>query len=614
MVLMTLREAQFEDLLTAYGVERGSSENVDVGVSAAYLHGGDRVDFEPAGVTVIAGANNCGKSTMLRELSALLLGQDGNPRMIVGSVERVMEGEAADFGDWLFQHAQFHFNADLPENSSFQRFEHGIPVRGFLVPDYGGGAYFQKESLAGFFVRHLPAGMREIHTCPQKGTVLMPATEPLQLLSEKKELMDELNAITYKILKKRLHLDDLNPQLMLRVGTPTLPRPLGQYEDRVPYQLNVESLPLLSEQGDGMKSLLNILIPLVTATYPILIIDEPEAFLHPPQAFALGQVLGKTAADKGTQLILATHDRNILAGLVNAETPLSVVRLVKQQDKPTRAHQLRSQDLRDIMRDPILKYSHVLDGLFHEVAILAEAERDCRFYEAALDEDENAGSTADHTPSPLPATEVLFIPTGGTSNMPRLAKVLKSLNVPVVACPDLDVLDKKTVLRNIVEAVGGEWAPLEEDWAAVVGPLNATAPPEHAVAVGARMTKAFETLVRLDPFRLFDGEARKLINEAMKVQSRPWDEVKHHGVSELQRVNNENPHAVLRLINALASQGVVVVQAGELESFGHDLGAYKGKTWLPAALAANLQSRQDVQAHIKRLLDAAVPLTSWAGN
>ncbi|MCF3139699.1 ATP-binding protein [Paenarthrobacter sp. AR 02] len=609
---MTVREAQLDDLLSAYGVKRGSAQNVNIGVTATYLQSGDRIEFEPAGVTVIAGANNCGKSTMLRELNLLLLGHDGNPRLIVGSVERLFEGEPVDFADWLIKHAQFNIDRNQPENASFLRFEHGIPVKGFLIPDHGGyGASFRMESLFGVFVRHLPAGQRDIHPGRQKETVLAPATEPLQLLSESKTLMDELNAITFKILKKRLHLDDLNPTLVLRVGTPTVERPQGKYEDPVSYQLDVESLPLLSDQGDGMKSLLNILIPLVTATYPILIIDEPEAFLHPPQAFALGQVLGRIAAEKRLQLILATHDRNIMAGLVNAEAPLSVVRLVKQQDKPTRAHQLKSQDLRAIMKDPILKYSHVLDGLFHEVVILAEAERDCRFYEAALDEYENASSTTPQVPSPMPATEVLFIPTGGTSNMPRLAKALRSLNVPVVACADLDVLDKKTVLKNIVEGVGGQWAGLEEDWNAVVAPLNAAAPLEHAVTVGSRVQAVFESLVSQDAFAIFDGDARKLVNDAMKAQSRPWDEVKHHGISELQRVNVENPRAVHRLVAGLADQGVVVVEAGELESFGHDLGAYKGKTWLPAALAANLQSRPDVQAHVKRLLGAAVPLTSW---
>ncbi|MDJ0358347.1 hypothetical protein [Paenarthrobacter sp. PH39-S1] len=65
-------------------------------------------------------------------------------------------------------------------------------------------------------------------------------------------------------------MDDLNQQYMLRAGTPKLPRPKRQYEDATDDQLEVETLPLLSDQGDGMRSLINVLIPLLTATYPIL--------------------------------------------------------------------------------------------------------------------------------------------------------------------------------------------------------------------------------------------------------------------------------------------------------------------------------------------------------
>ncbi|WP_026265955.1 AAA family ATPase [Arthrobacter sp. 162MFSha1.1] len=292
---MTLRETQLDDLLRTHGVERGNAENVKVGVKAAYMQSGDRVEFEPAGVTVIAGANNCGKSTMLRELNEQLLG-GGNLRRIVGGLERTMEGDVADFGDWLIKHAQFFLDVNQPQGAQFQRFGQSVLVSGFLFPNPAtyGQTEFNKESLSGFFVKYLPAGQRDIHPAQQKGTVLMPSTEPLQLLSERKDLMDELNAITFKILKKRLHLDDLNPQLFLRVGRPTVPRPERQYEDPTAYQLDVESLPLLSEQGDGMRSLLNILIPLVTATYPVLIIDEPEAFLHPPQAFAWAKCWGRS--------------------------------------------------------------------------------------------------------------------------------------------------------------------------------------------------------------------------------------------------------------------------------------------------------------------------------
>lgn len=417
--------------------------------------------------------------------------------------------------------------------------------------------------------------------------------------------MAELNRLTRKILGVTLSLDDLNSELFLRVGAPTAPYP-SHYEDPSDYQMEMNELPMLASQGDGMKSLLGILIPLITATYPILIIDEPEAFLHPPQAFALGQELGQMASERQVQIILATHDRNILAGLLNSSSPLSVVRLVRNETS-TVAHQLKSQDLKDIWDDPVLKYSNILDGLFHELAVLAENERDCRFYEAALDA---------RTPSPelneteiqlLPPTDVLFLPTSGTGGMPKAAKALRALKVPVIACPDLDVLDNEIVLGNIVESLGGTWEGLHDDWATVTAKLNHGEVSQLAAEVNRNVKAAFDRILASNPMAIYDGAIRRTIKDALGLTLRPWDEAKNHGVEGLMRVCDD-PEAVKRLLNGLVERQVVVVNEGQLESFGHSLGVKKGKEWLPAALRENLQASPKVQDHISRILEAAEPM------
>ena len=63
--------------------------------------------------------------------------------------------------------------------------------------------------------------------------------------------------------------------------------------DRVsdPYVQAVRMNPLLDKQGDGMKSYAGILFEAVVANLDITLIDEPEAFLHPPQMRRLGDDL-----------------------------------------------------------------------------------------------------------------------------------------------------------------------------------------------------------------------------------------------------------------------------------------------------------------------------------
>ncbi|MFJ4268400.1 ATP-dependent nuclease [Paenarthrobacter nicotinovorans] len=602
---MESAQLRVDALLETLNVARGCADEVRVGIRAFTLKSGDRVEMDAPGVTVIAGANNCGKSSLLSELSTELVSPGQGQNKIVGTVERLRKGSRNDVADWLAKHARVMGEAG--PNPSFERLGVSVPVR--LFQSQYGQTGDWRDFISHFFVRYLAAGDRETRNSTRKEPVTAPPRDPLQSLGDSKELMDELNAITYKILKQRLVLDDLNYTTLLRVGSMTVPYP-ARYEDPTDYQAEMESLPPLSAQGDGMRSLLNILIPLVTATYPVLIIDEPEAFLHPPQAFALGQELGRIASAKKVQVILATHDRHLLAGLVNADAPLSVVRLVRSADNTSNAYQLRSEDLRAIMKDPVLKYSHVLDGLFHEVVVLAEAERDCRFYEAALDAYEGPAAATEEAGLPIPVTEVLFIPTSGTSTMPRVARALRSLNVPVVVCADLDILDNDAVLKNILGSLGGTWGELAEDWKTVVAPLKSGSSVETLAAMSIRVSAVFDRILKENPLAIYDGENRKAVSEALKLQSRPWDAVKHHGVRELMYLNVGNTTAVTRLLSGLADQGVVVVHDGELESFGHHLGVPKGKNWLPAALEEGVQKSPEAQAHIRRLLDVILPLTS----
>lgn len=606
---MESEQMRIDEVLESFGVTRGRADNVRVGIRSFTLFSGDQIHLDHPGVTVVVGANNCGKSTLLAELNAHLIARSHAAPRIIGSVEVINDGELEDYADWLARNA--HLMTLDHTGPIFSRLGATVEVRSLQSHvGYSPSSAFPAD----FFVKFLRSGDREIRGSMRKELVLGPPEDALQMLSGSTSLMDELNAITYKILKQRIVHDDLNQHTVLRVGATTVPYPEGRHDDATAYQTEVNSLPLLNEQGDGMRSLMNILIPLVTATYPVLIIDEPEAFLHPPQAFALGQELGRIAGAKNVQVVLATHDRHLLAGLVNADAPLSVVRLVRDASNTARAHQLRSGDLRDVMKDPVLKYSHVLDGLFHEVVILAEAERDCRFYEAAIDAHDSASPESDGGRLPLPVTEILFIPTSGTSSMPRVAKALRSLNVPVMVCADLDVLDNDSVLKNILESLGQSWADLASDWLTAIKPLNDAISAEPLAAVNLRVKKVFDRILKDNHLALYDGDAKKAVAEALRAPSRPWDEVKHHGVDELMRRNKGNAEAVRRLLDGLAKRNFVVVRAGELESFGHELGAYKGKNWLPAAFEADLQRSPKVQEHVRQLLAVAVPLTSRANQ
>jgi hypothetical protein len=191
--------------------------------------------------------------------------------------------------------------------------------------------------------------------------------------------------------------------------------------------------------------------------------------------------------------------------------------------------------------------------------------------------------------------------------MSKVARALGALKVPVIACPDIDVLDNEAVLMKIVASLGCSWDGMHADWAKVTSPLSHSESPQLVTEVFRSVSEEFKRILADDAMALYDAGNRRKIKEALGLALRPWDEAKNYGVDGLMRVCSE-PAAVNRLLEGLAERRVVLVHAGQLESFGHSLGVKKGKDWLPEALRKNLQASQEVQAHISRLLAAAEPM------
>jgi hypothetical protein len=68
-------------------------------------------------------------------------------------------------------------------------------------------------------------------------------------------------------------------------------------------------LPQLNNEGDSIRSFVGAALAALVGTHPVMLIDEPEAFLHPPQARRLGSILAESATASSRQIILATGVR-----------------------------------------------------------------------------------------------------------------------------------------------------------------------------------------------------------------------------------------------------------------------------------------------------------------
>ncbi|MFF0134015.1 ATP/GTP-binding protein [Streptomyces mirabilis] len=387
----------------------GDADQFALSIESITLENGLTVNPPLTGVTVVVGGNNVGKSTLLRQVMNLAARQ---PRIatevarwqLVTDIRFNAPGNAKDLCAWLIAHGGAYFqNGMVWFGTPGQSNSNEHHVRQFFDPQQGG--VDRLSTLANMFMLFSDPWQRAsvIHPQEMRDNLEVPPQNVMHRLEESMQMLNEVREICREIFRIDLTLDTLARMIQLRVGRVAIPAPPVDAVSPE-YRREVASLPPLTEQGDGIKSLIALILPLVTAEHSIVMIDEPEAFLHPPQASALGRILGGLAKKKGIQVILATHDKNLLTGLLSSEAEVSIVRLDRGLNGDSQAHQLAVEDVRDLWGDPLLRYTNALDSLFHRLTIVAEADQDCRFYAAALNEYEPQSEV------PIPPSDVLFIP------------------------------------------------------------------------------------------------------------------------------------------------------------------------------------------------------------
>ena len=215
-------------------------------------------------------------------------------------------------------------------------------------------------------------------------------------------------------------------QIPLMVGK----RPsLEQGEDRVSAtyieRLRAVAWPL-EGQGDGMRSFATVILHLlVPTTQSLLLLDEPEAFLHPPQARLLGEFITKERPAH-SQLFVATHSPDVLQGFLQvAPEHLRIIRIHRDGDV-NRVKELDKAKDKNIGTDPLMKFSSVLSGVFHERVVVCEADADCMFYSALLDLPDIRGSMQ---------PDVLFLHASGKHRMAALAEAMRALGFRSTSLP-----------------------------------------------------------------------------------------------------------------------------------------------------------------------------------
>lgn len=497
------------------------------------------LEFPGSGVTIFVGPNNSGKSLVLREIEQMFLAQEDYPRKILDRINIKWPSDV-EFNEQLTL-----LDERKPPNSR-EGFVHLYRFQGPGSIESGGS---DEEWLRAIFQNRSEHNERVFTTHFLRFFMIKLDGRTRFALTEDKDAGDLL-AVPQNFLAKIFIDDQLRREIREIVcdafGTYFVIDPLQGGRLRIRLS---DSAPLSNEQSldararafhaaaqhikdasDGVQAFVGLVIAVFSGDYRMVLVDEPEAFLHPPLARKLGYRLAERTAARNGVLLASTHSPDFLYGCLQGASQVRIVRLDYSGGK-SKGTLVDPIELRKFFATPLIRSSNVISGLFHDGVVVTESDNDRAFYSEIY----HRLSEQDRR---LPS--MLFVNAQNKQTIRDIIGPLRAFGVPAAAIVDIDILKD-----------GGE------TW---TGWLKSARVPELSHAA-------------LSQNRASIKNAFEKAGKDMKRDS---------GISAL---SNDAPDAANSFFDALERYGIFVVRRGEMENWLPSLGAVGKKTdWTVSAL------------------------------
>lgn len=524
-------------------------------LSSLTFFGADAQSNPPSTVTLIVGPNGSGKSLALREIEMWSRGSDEPRRVVedldVGWPETVEAAEAmmkpfrADPGTSQPPPTDaFFVQAFRPNGPSENRWIHRQALRGDLESGRA-GSYVRDNLLAPFTIR-LDGRTRFSLVDPQPVQDLQgPPQNHIAALFKNSKARHRVRTVVSDAFPGRYFVID--PTAMSQFRVQLSPRPPSDDAeecnlDERAINFHREALPA-DAFSDGEACFVGLIMATMSLPHSLLLVDEPEAFLHPPLSRRLGANLAALAEERSTNLVAATHSAEFLMGCIASGVPTTIVRLAREKNEAS-AKLLAPTDLREVVRDPLLRSTGALGGLFHRGVVVGEADADRALYEEVNRRLVAAGRGA---------SETMFTNTQNWQTIARVLTPLRKLGVPAAGVLDFDTLARP-----------------KSEWKRLYRSMNASE-------------------LELETIEATRQSVRKKMKSHMKA-------AKSRGVMGLPTADRPEARTLLGL---LADVGIFIVPGGELESWLRPLGASRGDKakWI-AQVFSGLGSNPAAQSYV----------------
>jgi energy-coupling factor transporter ATP-binding protein EcfA2 len=506
-------------------------------ITLKFTAGTKKIELDAQGITIFVGPNNSGKSLVLREIEG-----------IVSSYPRPADMRIVD--DYELE---WPTEEELEDSSKrWEGASRGLPEGRLFVGRFSSagetleGATVDKAHLLNVlkaredkqWVASQYSRFGQIRLDGRTRFNLTNDRDAGDLLSQPQNMLsklfveDKLREEVRKLVKDAFGLHfvvDPTNGGRLRIRLSHKPPPAEEQSLNVAARNFHANAIYIKDASDGIQAYVGIICAVVSGSYRSLLIDEPEAFLHPPLARLLGKQLATTAADRRWNLFASTHSSDFLIGCVQASKNVRVVRL-EYSNGQSQARVVDPDILSQLLRTPLMRSANVISALFYDGVVVTESDNDRVFYTEIyhrLSEDEEMPS-------------VLFINAQNKQTIKDIIGPLRNFGIPAAAIADIDVLKD-----------GGKvWT----------GWLDAAAVPAASQPGYSAQRDAIK--------KEFDASGKDMKRDG--------------GINVL---SDNSQKAAIDLFEILESYGLFVVPGGELECWLPKLGATGKKTeWVLSAL------------------------------
>lgn len=324
----------------------------------------------------------------------------------------------------------------------------------------------------------------------------------------------------------------------------------------------MKKYPSIELQGDGFRSFVAVILSLLLSKDKVVLLDEPEAFLHPEQARRLGKWISDHAEGFPCQILVATHNSNFLSGLLSGKQAADIYRL-NRTNNTTKFNKITAESTQALSKSPILSSQRVLEGIFSQGVVVCESDTDRIIY--------NSVAVHEHKKQ-----EILFIHAHNKQTIKDVVKLLKDASIPTAAIIDIDILNSESDLSNAISAFNLDYNQTEVVLLRAEIAAHVEEKPEEDISLQLKQNVA-ELLDQLNKNKHSLSGARGALNR-IKAESTKWSKIKQNGIESLEESFRQKAQ---RIIDESLSLGLYIVPVGELEGW-IKLGVRKNRWALPA--------------------------------